>query len=117
MRKKYTHPSFEGSIELSYHKEVCSECNGEGKTFRSDLDQTKLMEIMEEDGDDEGLDDIRNGQYDQICRTCNGLRVVDVADWQKATEEYPEQIKAVFEWDKQEAEDAKYAAQERMVGA
>lgn len=85
MRMKFSHPVLDGKfILVNGHYEVCSTCGGHGKHFRSDLDESRLVESMEEDGDYEGLESYYNGSYDQRCGECKGVRVVivpELPDW------------------------------------
>lgn len=66
----------QGIINVESHYVVCSTCNGHGSHFRSDLDENNLVQMMYEDGDEDGIDSYYSGAYDQVCSSCNGNRVI-----------------------------------------
>ena len=126
MKTMYYHESFEyqdeydfeklgeKGIKLSSKKIVCPTCHGNGTHFRKDLDESKLVESMEDDGDYDGLDSYYNGAYDQVCVQCNGKNVVDDFNW----EQLPEWAnKCITSWEQSERESNYIEAQEKAFGA
>ena len=119
MRKKFTHPAITDldgnqiTLLVKTSKIVCPCCNGEGTTFRRDLDESKLVESMAEDGDYDALDSYYKGAYDEICSMCNGRNVIDAISWDWFANEYPKEYKDIQDYTNQEREDMRYAAQER----
>ena len=98
-------------IEVPFHFEVCGTCHGFGHAERSDIDCSRLVESMIEDGDDESVQDYFSGGYDAICPTCHGQRVVQVPllpEWAR---------KCIDDWYHEEAADKAYAEMERRMGA
>jgi len=101
----------EDAILVPFTYAVCSCCGGSGTTERTDIDCSRLVDSMREDGDDEGLEHYFQGGYDIVCPECHGQRVEEVP-------ELPEWAhKLIDEWAKDEAEDRRYAAMERAMGA
>lgn len=125
MTKEFYHPSFEYSeyleegekVFLPTTKQVCPACNGFGVHERQDIDCSKLVDSMQEDGDYEGLEGYYNGNYDVTCSTCNGRNVVDEIDFDLFVSKYPKLYAEMCDWDEQERADDAYAAQERAMGA
>ena len=72
----FEHPALDMPIEVYGQYEVCPTCQGEGRHVRNDLDQSKLVEDMEADGDWEGIEAYYKGAYDKTCATCQGERVI-----------------------------------------
>jgi excinuclease UvrABC ATPase subunit len=108
---KFTHPAIEEVILVDGENVVCPTCKGFGKTERTDIDCSKLVDDMREDGDDEGLESYFKGSYQETCPTCHGSNVIFspiLPEW--ATKE----IQSYYE---SELEDMMYAEQERICGA
>jgi DnaJ-class molecular chaperone len=98
-------------IKTKAHYEVCPWCGGGGTCTRTDIDDSLLVDSMMEDGDDEGIESYHRGSFDQVCPTCNGLRVILVP----TLPEWASKLISIYY--SEEAEDRKYAAQERAFGA
>ena len=116
---KFTHPALVDDFEetivflLPTNRSICHCCNGYGYHFRSDLDENKLIESMEEDGDFEGLEDYRRGGFDQICQNCNGQKVIDEIDWLWFEKTYPKEFSEMQDYNEMVRQEEKYALQER----
>jgi DnaJ-class molecular chaperone len=110
------HEDHDGSdhITVKGKFEVCPQCNGTGHHVRHDLDDSALVQGMEEDGDFEGLEGYFAGHFDEICRECHGKNVIPVA-CEGAMPEWA--AKYMADWDRQEAFDRAYSEQERRMGA
>lgn len=101
------------SIMVVGSMEVCPTCGGHGTHDRRDLDCSRLVDNMYEDGDFDGIENYFNGQYSQICEQCKGKNVVLVPLW----ESIPEWArKAMTEWDDAERESREEEAAERAMG-
>ena len=101
----------EGILNVEAHYIVCPTCNGHGHHFRSDLDENHLLNMMEEDGDYEGIESYHRGRFDQVCDTCEGQRVVlkyDLPEWAD---------KLVYEWWMEESLSRRISDAERRMGA
>lgn len=101
----------EGVLWVEAEYKVCPKCQGHGTHFRSDLDESRLIESMAEDGDYDAIASYRRGDYDQVCQECHGKRVVlcpVLPEWA---------IKELNSWYESERQDREYAAQERRMGA
>ena len=68
-------------IDVSSKKEVCHTCRGNGRHFRTDLDEQAMVDSFRDDCDDDGFNAYTNGAFDQVCGECKGERVVDEIDW------------------------------------
>ena len=89
--------------------EVCGMCHGHGTHVRRDLDDSRLVDLMQEDGDYEGLEHYYRGDYDQVCSECDGERVQFVP----ALPEWAEkELNNYYEWERQ---DKAYANAERRA--
>lgn len=110
--EKYGRPNWKFGIVVDGVMEVCPRCGGHGSHDRVDLDCSKLVDDMQQDGDYEGIEDYFNGAYSQTCEQCHGKNVVlapyNVPEWA---------AKRMQDWDEQAAFDDAYAAQERAMGA
>jgi len=120
--KEYKHPALEYCHENNGRDfilaparyEVCPVCSGHGTHVRNDLDDSRLIDSMEEDGDLEGIEAYHKGSYDQICSNCKGLRVVMSIDF----EWLPKWARvAIEDWSLEERISAKEEADERRMGA
>lgn len=111
MKKQFTHPALDEPIMCDFRFEVCPTCSGHGHHFGLDLDESRLVESMEEDGDDEGLDAYSKNQYNVRCTECHGERVVEVAVLPA------EAAQLISEYHELERQDRRYAEQERRMGA
>jgi hypothetical protein len=101
----------DGIIQVTAAYQVCPECDGHGHHFRSDLDENHLLNMMEEDGDYEGIESYHRGRFDQVCDTCEGQRVVlkyDLPEWAD---------KLVYEWWMEESLSRRISDAERRMGA
>jgi hypothetical protein len=117
---KFTHPAliddFDGEKIVFFvpsNRSICHPCNGYGNHFRSDLDESKLVEGMEEDGDFEGLENYNNGGFDEICGNCNGQKVVDEIDWLWFEKTHPKEFSKIQNYNEMVRQEEKYALQER----
>jgi len=118
---KYQHPALEceenddkNFIMVPGKNIVCSKCEGFGQHDRRDIDTSKLIDSMIEDGDYDGIEAYHNGSYDQICTNCKGNKVVLEPDW----ESLPEWAKkAITSWEQSERESKEYERQEKAMGA
>ena len=110
--ERYGRPVFKFGIAVDGQMEVCPRCGGHGSHDRVDLDCSKIVDNMQEDGDLEGIEHYFAGGYSQTCEQCHGKNVVlapyNVPEWAS---------KEMSEWDEQASYDAAYAAQERAMGA
>lgn len=120
----FTHPALTDEetdkpivLKVQAQRVVCPCCEGEGRTDRRDIDTSRLVENMEEDGDFEGLEAYEKGAFSQTCPQCKGLRIVDEVNWEAFHRDFPNETKEIEFWEKCEREDNEYAAQERRVGA
>lgn len=95
MKIAFAHPALAYRLQLEAHMEVCGNCGGRGRAFRQDLDENRLVELMEADGDEEGLDSYRRGHYDETCRACQGRNVVEVLDYKAFKTSHPAEYKKV----------------------
>jgi hypothetical protein len=123
--KPFNHPCFEYSehlkdgdtVVIPTKKQVCPTCGGVGTHERKDIDCSKMVDSMHEDGDYDGLESYYNGNYDVACQTCKGRNVIDEIDFDYFIAKYPELYKEICDWDASEIADARYSAQERAMGA
>lgn len=98
-------------IRLPTHKIVCPDCRGEGTHALHGLAIT-ADEWAEWDEDDR--ETYRNGGYDTVCETCNGLRVLDEVDEGQMS---PEELQSWHEWERDAWAMASIERSERMIGA
>lgn len=70
-------------------KEVCPRCEGEGRHVNPSIDGHGITaeEWLGPDWDDESRETYLAGGYDVPCYECKGLRVVDVPDEERYSEE------------------------------
>jgi len=130
MKTKYQHPALryhnpltgkydenesinqDGVIYVKCKYEVCYQCNGHGVHVRKDIDDSRLMDTMIEDGDYDGIESYYRGAYNKQCDECHGLRVIQkpiyMPKWAN---------KLIDAWHDCEREHAEYSRQERMMGA
>jgi DnaJ-class molecular chaperone len=94
--------------------EVCGTCEGTGSMERRDLDMSRMVDSMREDGDDEGIERYMRGAYDVSCDQCQGKNVVFVADWETVPEWASEAIES---WEESGRITDRITAQERAMGA
>lgn len=66
---------------------VCPECLGDGKVVHPALSVWTESDRHE---DPEGFENMMRGDYDRVCETCRGLRVVDQEEWESKAEERAE---------------------------
>jgi hypothetical protein len=106
----------EGSDTISVpgKMEVCPRCNGIGRHDRDDIDCSKLVDNMREDGDEDGIEGYFRGDYDVICSECHGRNVI-VSPAEDALPIWA--ANAMYEWDRQDAADRAYSDMERRMGA
>jgi DnaJ-class molecular chaperone len=112
MKTNYYHKSFEYQDEYDYEKLgergieanatriVCPTCNGDGRHFRTDLDENAMVGSFQEDMDDDGMEAYQGGAFDQVCTECNGRNVVDEVDWSSIPKWASD---CANEWDEEEA--------------
>jgi hypothetical protein len=117
MKINFSHPAFtdeDGKVivfRLEGEMAVCPTCNGTGSHVRHDLDDSRMVDSMREDGDDEGLERYFNGAFDEVCTQCNGKNVVaePVLD--------DEMAKEIDQWHQAEWEYRRECEAERRMGA
>jgi len=103
-----------GTILVPGHMVVCPACGGTGSHVRRDIDDSRLVDMMQEDGDLEGIEDYFNGAYDVQCQTCHGANVIlepywdQVPDWAQ---------KCIEDWNRSERESQEEQDAERAMGA
>jgi hypothetical protein len=100
-----------GEILVHGKNEICPTCAGYGRHFRSDLDESSLYQSMVEDGDIDGIDHYMNGAFDEVCRECNGNKVL----WVPNLPEWAQVL--IDKWEEEEAEWRRYSDMERRMGA
>lgn len=116
--KEFKHESFEyekdiQKVMLPTNRVVCPSCNGDGMVSRTDIDSSLIFDSCEADGDHEGMERVRNGEYMKRCDTCNGRNVIDEFDMEFFEEFYPKEFKIYEDWIISEIEDRRYAENER----
>ena len=94
--------------------EVCPSCGGTGSHVRRDIDDSKLVDMMREDGDYEGIEGYFAGDYDVTCETCRGANVVTSPDWDQVD---PKLIAIMSDWDQCARETQAEQDAERAMGA
>lgn len=76
----------EHEVVLPTRYEVCPVCDGKGSHVNPSIDCNGLS--SEDFADDPDFrEDYFSGRYDQICGTCNGLRVVQEVDYKALSPE------------------------------
>lgn len=95
-------------VELPTRNEVCSQCEGEGRS------SAYLGVIDPNEWEPDELDEYMQGRYDRTCETCKGERVVAVVDEDRLT---PDQLVLWHEWERSEAEYRAICEAERRMGA
>ena len=118
MKVTFYHDEDEVELELPSCKEVCPDCDGEGKTYLG-WSASEQPAFTEEDFYEEGPDfreDYFSGAYDRTCPECKGLRVVDVINWELVNKADP-MVKAYLAYREEEARDAAISEGERRMGA
>jgi len=108
---KFEHPALDKPIEVFGKYVVCPICEGEGSHERRDIDTSRMVDIMREDGDEEGLERYFAGAYNITCTECKGIRVVLEP---VLPEDIQIQMRDYYDWKR---EDNEYAEQERRMGA
>jgi len=93
---------------------VCPTCQGTGMMERQDLDMSRMVDNMREDGDDEGLERYFSGAFDVVCSHCNGSNVVLEPVWESVPKWAIDEMEA---WDRSERESQRISDQERRMGA
>lgn len=101
----------QGILNVEGKYEVCTSCNGHGTHFRSDLDESHMVNMMEDDCDYEGIEDYYNGRFDQVCSECKGKRVVFSPILPQWAEE------RIWDWYECERESRACRDAERRMGA
>jgi hypothetical protein len=96
---------------------VCPTCNGYGHHFRRDLDENALIREMRQEGDEEGFQMYQSGYFDETCSECKGQKVLDEIDWDYFHSQYPEEAKAVSDWNRELRESEEEREWERRMGA
>ena len=115
---QFKHEALEDQVlNVPAVKAVCPACNGHGTHVRRDIDDSRLVDSMREDGDYEGLEAYRRGAYDQKCSTCHGRNVVDEIDWGYIEDNHPAEFKAICEWNQDMRDYHAECAAERACGA
>jgi DnaJ-class molecular chaperone len=94
---------------------VCPDCGGHGSHSRRDLDQSRLVDSMIEDGDDEGLERYYSGAFDVKCQTCHGRNVVQAVCKEWVKQNHPQAFIDQQSYWKWEAQDRAYAAAEQRA--
>ena len=118
-RIRFTHPSLTNSagdlrvFMLDAEVVVCPSCRGNGQHFRSNLDENRMVELIQEDGGEDEMEHYRRGGYDQVCSECHGRNVVNEVNWDKFARSFPKESRKINRWEDDDAEDRAYAASER----
>lgn len=126
-RFKFSHPALEyveghedadwadtNALWVAGKMIVCPCCGGEGHHVRRDIDDSRLVDSMREDGDYEGIEAYFGGAYDVTCEECNGRNVILDVDWDSVPEWAQ---KAVEDWNRCEREMRAEQEAERRMGA
>ena len=113
MKVIFRHPALSIPLLLTGQMEVCGQCNGQGTTFRGDLDENRLVELMEADGDEDGLVDYRGGHFDETCPECKGRNVVEAIDQKEFKANHPKEYKRVQSYERDFYESQRECAAER----
>jgi hypothetical protein len=121
---RFTHPALTNPetdepivLRVPATVEVCPTCGGRGRHFRSDLDENRLLDLMSEDGDEEGIEDYHRGRFDQTCTECKGRNVVDAVDWDLFGKKWPDYLQQIEEYyQEQYAHQCEVAAERRLFG-
>lgn len=80
--ENYDYEKYEDTgISVTATKIICPICRGTGSHFRNDLDENLLVDGMNEDGDDDGIEAYKNGAFDETCTKCHGKNVINDIDW------------------------------------
>ena len=93
-------------VTLPHKNMVCPSCRGEGHTSAFNIGVI-TADDWNNDWDEEAQDDYLAGNYDEICPTCRGNKVVKVVDRARIP------AATLSEWDAQETELAECAAIQR----
>lgn len=90
--------------EIPCRFEVCGRCQGKGTHVNPSIDGHGITmdEWWGPDWDDESREQYMSGGYDVSCEECGGLRVVEVPDEERMTEQ---QKRAVESWYEMRRED------------
>ena len=114
----FSHPAFTDAetgkeivFQLEGKREVCPRCDGSGSHVRDDLDDSRMVDDMREDGDDEGLARYFGGAFDEVCTQCHGENVISVPVLDD------EMQKEIDDWHQAEWEYQRECAAERRMGA
>lgn len=94
---------------------VCPACGGRGQHSPQHLDESKLVDNMREDGDDEAVSHYFKGGFDVPCQTCFGNNVVESVSQQWVEQNHPEALRELQSYYREEARDRAYAAAERRA--
>lgn len=97
------------TVELPAHFEVCSTCQGDGKSS-AHLGAFTSSEWAEQD--DDFKEAYLGGKYDRQCKTCKGQRVVPVVDREAC--KTPEQKAALEHMDAQAEYERDRRSEQRM---
>lgn len=118
---RFTHPALSDDetgeelvLWLTGKMQVCPACNGTGSHVRRDIDDSKLVELLDADGDYEGLERYYEGAYDVRCSECQGRNVQMLPDESELT---AEQHRKIEDWYESERESMMIEMQERRAGA
>lgn len=111
---KYEENCPDGYIMVEGKMEVCPICQGTGKMERQDLDMSRMVDNMREDGDDEGIERYFSGAFDVVCSHCNGANVVLEPVWESVPKWAEDAIDA---WHESERITSQIEDQERRMGA
>jgi hypothetical protein len=108
---RFEHEALDEPIMVNGEYKVCPVCQGTGQHERRDIDCSRLIDNMREDGDDEGIEAYFSGAYDVNCTNCGGLRVV----FEPVLPEWA--AKKLEDWYRCEREYERECAAERRMGA
>ena len=116
----YTNPETEEEEEITINLpacwEVCSCCNGRGKTYLG-FHAYEQPAFTQEDMDYEGDDfrqDYMTGRYDKTCPECKGRTTILEIEWDKLDKSDP-QISAYLEYiEEEDYSDAEREAERRF---
>lgn len=100
--------------------EVCDKCEGHGKCLHEAIgSHAYSMEEFNEsfDAEEQGEYFNRGGRYDVVCPECDGKRVVEVVDEEKAEKNDPALLKAYYEKCQDDYAYERMCESERRYGA
>lgn len=70
-------------VQIPSKKELCYRCKGEGSVVNPSIGAITQSDRLDW-ADEDFMEDYISGMYDVACPECNGLRVIDVPDPERA---------------------------------